>query len=105
MENNVQCAPDFMVAPKLEEIQTDRANGLLVVDVPVNGYGTVGQVVKSDCERYPVGIKVAIRRSQSQAVLGIVDVQIKVLDNVSTEEFFRILVWPRQVMAVIGEEK
>lgn len=105
MENNVRCAPDFLLAPKLEEIQPIRVHNLLVVDVPVNGYGTVGQVVKSDCEQYPVGIKVAIRRSQSQAVLGNIKVQVKVLDNISEEDFIRILVWPRQVMAVIGEEK
>lgn len=96
MENVAMPRMAEPVAPALDKIQINPALGLLVIDFEASGQGTIGRIVKSDLGEYPVGTKVAFRRSPSQALLGYVDGQRE-------PRVLRILVWSRQIMAVIEE--
>lgn len=96
MENHAMPRLMEPIAPALDKIQINPAHGLLVIDFEASGQGTIGHIVKSDLGEYPVGTKVAFRRSPSQAILGFVD-------GKSEPRVIRILVWTRQILAVIEE--
>lgn len=96
MENHAMPRLMEPIAPALDKIQINPIYGLVVIDFEVSGQGTIGRIVKSDLGEYPVGIKVAFRRSPSQALLGFVE-------GNSEPRVLRILVWTRQILAVIEE--
>lgn len=96
MENHAMPRLIELVAPDLDKIQIDPNHAMVVIDFEASGQGTIGRIVKSDIEKYPVGIQVAFRRSPSQATLGFVE-------NKTEPRVIRILVWTRQILAVIEE--
>lgn len=96
MENQAMPQMREPIAPALDKINTDPSQGILVIDFEASGQGTIGRIVKSHLGEYPVGTKVAFRRSPSQALLGFVEGQ-------QEPRVLRILVWTRQIMAVIEE--
>lgn len=96
MENVAMPRMAEPIAPALDKIKIDPTYGLVVIDFEASGQGTIGRIVKSDLGEYPVGTKVAFRRSPSQALLGFVEGEAE-------PRVLRILVWSRQILAIIEE--